>query len=598
MNSNYFTSGISTPIVPPNDITNINEAGQSGPGTPDTNSQVSTNATTTSRRHIYSGAPSSDQIIDTTTDEFIEELVKAGTINTISQDLFTGELIERTKQAFDECKVLYGPSRYPKTFQGLTTSQIAKWITARYTVRRIYPENPEEYSKIRPVLGVYVSPELVKLLGWQFMSRLGTYITDRDDIEEVILRSSSQLSERRRKEVLTYLEHSAPSVIRYKGTDLIPVGNGIYDTETDSLMPFSSDLVFLAKTPVNYNPNAKDIRIINPDGTVFTFESWLDSLTDVKQTRLLLRQGIAAVIRPNMPYDQALFLFDTEGTGNNGKGTYESLLRNLCPCHVSLPIKAFGEQFGIEKLIGAMAVITDENDDDTSLNNCAKFKAVITGDVVEVNRKHKPIVDHSHHGLVVECFNHLPLIKDISGSLERRIVFVAFRKCFTGIENKAIKHDYLKRQDILEYVLLQALRLKFDKFVVPDESRDIMAEFKAENDPIREFWNTMREQFVWSLLPFSFLYDLYVSYLRHDFPRCILETKPSFKKQLLRVIKDDPDWYCDDKNKQIAVTANNMGKIEPLISEYNLVDWYRKFYSGGHLCAPKLSASYRGIVRR
>lgn len=547
----------------------------------------------------YSGAPSPDQIIDTVTDEFIEDLAKSGDIYTISNDLFTAILIEKTRTAFEENKALFGKNRYPKNYQSLTTSQIAKWVTARYTVRRIFAEDPAKSSQtIRPILAIYSSDELIQLLGNKYQSRIGTFSTDLADIEDVILKVSSQLSDRGRKEVLHYLDHYAPTAVRYNGTALIPLGNGIYDTETDSLLPFSSDYVFTSKTPVNYNPNAKDIPILNQDGTYWTFESWLDSLTDDPQTRLLLKQGIAAIVRPNIPYDQSLFLYDTEGTGNNGKGTYITLLRNLCPFYVSIPIKDFGTQFGLEKIIGALAIITDENDDNTSLQNCAKFKAVVTGDIIEVNRKNKSIVDYSHHGLVVQCFNQLPNMKNVPGAIERRIVFAAFRKCFTGVENKAIKHDYLRRPEVLEYVLLQALHLKFDKFIVPDESKEIMNEFKSANDPVRDFWNEMRDRFVWSLLPFPFIYDLYRSYIRRNFPGHLPETKPEFNKQLLRVIKDDPNWYCPDKKKQFAVTANNMGSFEPLIREYNLIEWEKKYYSYGYNGVPKLAASYRGIIRR
>ena len=50
-----------------------------------------------------------------------------------------------------------------------------------------------------------------------------------------------------------------------------------------------------------------------------------------------------------------------------------------------------------------------------------------------------------------------------------------------------------------------------------------------------------------------------------------------FIEEILRVIRDDPDWECNDRSKQIAVTKENMGKLEPLMKECNLTEWQSKF---------------------
>lgn len=48
-------------------------------------------------------------------------------------------------------------------------------------------------------------------------------------------------------------------------------------------------------------------------------------------------------------------------------------------------------------------------------------------------------------GFMVQCVNEYPRVKDKSDSFFRRQLFVPFMKCFTGIERKYIKDDYLHR---------------------------------------------------------------------------------------------------------------------------------------------------------
>ena len=73
------------------------------------------------------------------------------------------------------------------------------------------------------------------------------------------------------------------------------------------------------------------------------------------------------------------------------------------------------------------------------MDKAANLKAIITGDPVSMNRKFKKPVSYCFHGLVVQCLNEMPRIRDKSDSFYRRQLFIAFTKCFTGVERKYIK---------------------------------------------------------------------------------------------------------------------------------------------------------------
>src|SRR5699024_5912449 len=137
------------------------------------------------------------------------------------------------------------------------------------------------------------------------------------------------------------------------------------------------------------------------------------------------------------------------------------------------------------------------------------FKAVVTNDVITINRKYKAPIAHQHWGFMIQCLNDRPSIKDKSESFYRRQVFVPFTKSFTGRERKYIKDDYLGRRDVLEYVLKRVLTMNYYSLSQPPAVLEALEEFKNHNDPIRAFWAEMRTEFVWDLLPWSFLYQAY-----------------------------------------------------------------------------------------
>ena len=132
----------------------------------------------------------------------------------------------------------------------------------------------------------------------------------------------------------------------------------------------------------------------------------------------------------------------------------------------------------LEPLTHATAVIVDENDVGTYIDKAAILKAIVTHDVIQINRKYMNPIAYRFFGLVVQCINELPRIKDKSDSFYRRMLMVPMPKCFTGHERKYIKQEYLHRPDVLEYVLKLVLESNYDTFTVPKACLDLQAEYK------------------------------------------------------------------------------------------------------------------------
>ena len=156
------------------------------------------------------------------------------------------------------------------------------------------------------------------------------------------------------------------------------------------------------------------------------------------------------------------------------------------------------------------AIITDENDTSTYLDDASALKSIITGDPFQINRKFKDPRALRFRGFMTQCVNAYPRLRDRSESMYRRLLVVPFNKRFEGHERKYIKNDYLYRQDVLEYVLFHVLHdMDYYELSTPEVCVAALNEYRMVNDPVRDFCEDILPQASWDLLPWTFLHDLY-----------------------------------------------------------------------------------------
>lgn len=470
----------------------------------------------------------------------------------------------------------------------ISFSQLARLLIELHRVVRIAPSK-KNTDRDYDLLAIYVD---------QGDDR-GIYVTSEDQIRSIARQYNRELTINGAREVMTVLREEAPRVNRCSDPDKIAVDNGIFDYKTKQLSDFDPDYVFLSKARVAYNAQAASPSITQPDGTVWEVEAWLQTLSDDPEVVELLWEILGAIIRPHVSWNKSAWFYSEQG--NNGKGTLCELMRNLTgpTSYASIPIADFGKDFLLEPLTRASAIIVDENDVGTFIDRAANLKAVITNDVISINRKYKTPIAYQFYGFMVQCLNEFPRIKDKSESFYRRQLFVPFEKSFTGRENKAIKDDYLHRDEVLQYVLYRVLHMDYYSLSEPAATKRVLAEYKEFNDPVRSFWEEFEDQFVWDLLPFGFLYDLYKSWFAKTNPSGQPVGRQSFISDLLSILRASQSWVCTDKSAKIR-SAGRMNTTEMLIGTYNLVDWQTPGYSGTDMskkCNPSLSASYRGIQR-
>lgn len=431
----------------------------------------------------------------------------------------------------------------------------------------------------------------------------GIYVTTEDLFIKVIKKYNFNISVSGIRQVMELLRYTAPVVAVRKYRNLIPVNNGIFDYDTKKLLPFSPDYVFVSKCKVNFNAAATNVVIHNDDdGTDWDVDSWIHELTDDPQVEQLIWQIIGAVIRPNVRWDKVIMPYSTKG--NNGKGTLCRLLRNLCGegNYTSIAINDMSKNFRLSPLLHVSAVIVDENNVTGYLDDASTFKALITGDQVQIEEKYKAPVDFRFSGLMVQCVNFLPRVNDKTSSFYRRILMVPFEKCFTGAERKYIKDDYLNRQEVLEYVLCKVLEKipSYYDFDVPDACTRLLDDYKTFNDPVRQFGEEMLPELKWQLVPNKFLYDLFKAWYEENIPSGRVQGKNSFLQEFKDVIAERDDWKATGSS--VPTQGYSFGS-EPLIIRYNLTKWMNDAYRGtdaAMICTPSMDtikSSVSGIIR-
>lgn len=353
-------------------------------------------------------------------------------------------------------------------------------------------------------------------------------------------------------------------LVESKDGDVVALANGLFDLRSKELRPFSPEVVLTSKASVAFREDATTCPVI--DG--WSIDEWIRELAnDDPEVERLFWQIIAALFRPGHAFNKAVLLYSS--TGSNGKGTFVELLRNLVGAGraATLSISDFGGPFLPETLRSAFCVLSDENEVGDFLRRAGVFKAWGTHDWIRLNVKYGQMRDIKGRGLCVFCVNELPSSKDKSESFYRRFVAIPFLKRYTGAnENTAIKHDYVRRTEVLEYVARKALMLPlFDAFVTPSVCDDLLGEIRIENDPVLQFAQEFRPKFRWDLLPWKFLYAVYAAWMRKEVPSGQAVGLREFNRRITAYVDATPScgWVVprgeDGKQKTIRTMNRIVG---------------------------------------
>ena len=433
----------------------------------------------------------------------------------------------------------------------------------------------------------------------------GLYVPAEDRIRRLARQYHYTISSKDLNAVVECVRDSVSLLKESEDSDVVALANGLFNLRTKELRPFSPDVVLRSKASVAFREDVTTCPVI--DG--WSIDEWIRELANNDpQVEQLFWEIIAALFRPEHPFQKAALLYSP--TGSNGKGTFLELLRHLVGVDrvATLSISDFGEQFLPEALCSAFAVLSDENEVGDFLRKAGAFKAWVTHDWIRINVKYGPARSVKGRGLCVFCVNELPSSKDKSESLYRRFVAIPFLKRYVGAdENKAIKNDYVKQPEVLEYVAHKALMMPwFDTFIEPAVCKKLLNQIRVENDPVLQFAEEFFDRFVWDLLPWKFSFGLYSAWMRKEVPSGHPVGIREFTKRMTDYVDKNPScgWFVPrgaDGNQKGMSTQNRIVGDEPLAVEYGLSDWIDLQPVGGSIrkvgIPHNIPINARGLMR-
>ena len=409
-------------------------------------------------------------------------------------------------------------------------------------------------------------------------SDAGLYVPAEFLVRQAALSYNVSATSRDLDEVLRRLEDSVPMLEPSEDGDVVALANGLFDLRTKELHPFSPEVVLLSKCAVAFNPKATQAPVI--DG--WDVDCWMREIADEDaEVEQLLGEVVAALFRPGHAFEKAVFLYSE--SGSNGKGTYLEMLRSLAGAErvASLALSYCENRFLPSSFEVSFGVLSDECEVGGYLEKAKILKSWLSHDWIPFERKNRDLVKIKGRGLCVFCVNELPESKDKTESLYRRLLLVPFKRRYVGTErNPLIKHDYLKRREVLEYVAHKALMMPlFETFCEPKVSRELLGETRVENDPVLQFAEEFLPQFRWELLPWQFLYAMYSAWMRKEVPSGRPVSRREFTKRFTNYVEATPScgWLVprgEDGRQKTVRTCNKILGEEPLAVEYDITNWF------------------------
>lgn len=369
----------------------------------------------------------------------------------------------------------------------------------------------------------------------------GIYTEQEAFIERAIVSLEYRFNPDKYRQVYKYLKTQLPFLPRLEHKNLIAVNNGIFNIKTKQFEPFNPNYFITSKLATKYNENAlKNIENIKE---VFDVDRWLNSIAcDNSEIVKLYWEIFAEAINPNHTREKMVILY---GEGNNGKGTFQTLITNLIGLKniSTLTPHDFSGEFKLEMLQGKVCNIGDDISN-KYLDDMSNLMSIITGDPVTVNRKGKSIITARYKILNIFSANRLPRVRNKSQGTYRRLLIVPFNADFNGqIQDRRIKDEFLNDKTVLEYVLYKTLHwVCFEKFTIPKVSEELLEEYKENNDYL-----------------YSFLKDWYIERNLNDIERVPLSlVRTEFKNYLNTNYYDYK--FTNSFGKDVVTHLNNYHK--------------------------------------
>ena len=327
---------------------------------------------------------------------------------------------------------------------------------------------------------------IVKINGQLHIYNNGVYDYAQKTIETKMIEKIPTLTAQRRTEVMKYLDLICED-IEQSEANYIAFTNGIYDIVTDTLIPYTPDIILTNRINHNYNDNAYNKLT----------DTTLDKLScNDNEVRALLEECIGYCFYRRNELGKAFIL---TGDKSNGKSTFLDLIKYILgDTNISaLDLRELGDRFSTAMLFGKLANIGDDIGDEFMQGSAVSvFKKIVTGNRIKAEQKGKDPFEFNPYVKLLFSANDMPRMRDKTGAVLRRLVMIPFNATFTKDDedyDPFIKYKLIS-EDSIEYLIQLGIAglkrvLHNNEFTVSQKVNNVLTEYEEENNPIIAFIN-------------------------------------------------------------------------------------------------------------
>ncbi|MGT2785346.1 DNA primase family protein [Streptococcus merionis] len=336
----------------------------------------------------------------------------------------------------------------------------------------------------------------------------GYYLEDNELMKDLISLINPVFSERQAEDVLYKIGRKSP--LRTNQNEFTAFGNCLYNHRTNQFSEFNPTVAVIRKIDTNYNPNAQQ-----PNINGWTPEGWLLELFDQDEESYQLALQMIRACVTGLPLKKIFWLY---GEGGTGKGTLQQLIINLVGLDNVASLKITGlekSRFTTSILLGKSVVIGDDVQKDAIIKDTSELFSLTTEDLLTIEEKGKKPYSLNLQMTVIQSSNGFPRMDGDKGAIDRRFRVLPFTNAFKGKPNKAIREDYIKRKEVLEYLLKLAIETPVMD-INPKASRELLHQFQQDMNPVISFVDEFfTDELESEFLPNYFIWWLWGEYLEY-----------------------------------------------------------------------------------
>ena len=264
--------------------------------------------------------------------------------------------------------------------------------------------------------------------------------------------------------------------------DIIVCSNGTLDLNTFELRDHRPEDYAMGGLDFPYDPEAKA-------------EAWEEFIGGrLGEAWSFLQEFAGYALTTDTSHEMALWLL---GEGGTGKSTFVEGLVGISGNRAGKLGLADLERssFALENIVGK-TLLTATEQPATFVKQIDVINTLVSGELISINRKNKPIMDVRSTAKLLWAMNEAPKIREHGSGIFRRIQIVKFPP-LGGRKNPAVKERImtLELPGILNWAIEGLKRLRErDRFDVPQSVRVAVEEFAYSNDPVAQFLDDMCER--------------------------------------------------------------------------------------------------------